>query len=127
MTPKELKQVKKVEKLVKKWIPRLLLQEWGIKVEYSKDPPGPGVILYVEPDSDYLNATIYVCDLFEDLSDTDKENVVIHELVHIVTAEFSGLFHSILEGNLVTTKQKFSAEERLTQRLTRIFVKVNNK
>lgn len=121
-----LKEIKKVEKLVKRWKNQLFLQDWDIEVVEGKNSKGEAM-LYVEPDPAYLNAKIYVCPLFKQLPEEVKEECVVHELVHCINAEFSDLFSALLQGELVTQKQKFDSEERVTQRLTRIILKTLNK
>ncbi len=117
------KEVSRVQSLIRKWAPKLLLEGWDFKVISLPEPKEKNVAVLVEPDPTYLNAIVYICPLFQEHTPEDQEEMIIHELMHCNVSEFSDLLSSSMDGETITQKQKFDAEERLTQRLTRILLK----
>ncbi len=118
------KDLKTVNRLVASWKPKLFLQDWVIFVK-----PGSletdGVTAYIEPDPSYLSATLFICDNFSRLNAQEKEEVILHELLHCVASEVTELFYCLLSGEVVAKKQFNDATERLIQRLTRSILKTN--
>jgi hypothetical protein len=86
----------KVQALVLKWKDKLRLQGWRITCEYYHDhipnteDKGPisKVAGKVYPLWEYKKATIKWCmDALDELDDDELEEIIIHELVHILIAE----------------------------------------
>lgn len=117
------KEVSKVKRLIRKWAPKLLLQGWDFKVIALPNPKEKNVTLVVEPDPTYLNATVFICPLYKEHDPKEQEEMLVHELMHCKTAEFSDLLSASMAGEIITQKQKFDTEERLTQSLTRMLLK----
>ncbi len=119
------KELKQAIQLVNLWRPRLFLNDWDFSIVADKASPAPGVTAFVEPDSDYLNASIHICPNFCKLTLEEKEEVLVHEMTHCIASEVTELFHCAASGEAISLKHYNSATERLIQRVARIILKTN--
>lgn len=78
-------QKQKLLDLIAKWKSRLRLEHWRVIVEWDKEPNnGDDVTLEVYPMPERHTAHIRVGCWFSDaISDAERENAVVHELLHI--------------------------------------------
>lgn len=78
-------QKQKLLDLIAKWNSRLRLEHWRVIVEWDKEPNnGDDVTLEVYPMPERHTAHIRVGCWFSDaISDAERENAVVHELLHI--------------------------------------------
>lgn len=87
------KTKKKLDKLMKKWVPRCWLNSWNIKIiDHWNGLPTPksDYLIYGRCDADwrYANAVLdFDIPACSTLSDFQLERVVIHELIHAVVNE----------------------------------------
>src|SRR5690554_5343870 len=68
--------------LIAKWQGRLRLQHWTIRVKWD-EPESDECLLAVSPCVERNMANVYIGAFFEDdVSDKDRKNAVVHELIH---------------------------------------------
>jgi hypothetical protein len=121
------KDVRLVKNLLKKWTSKLMLNKWKFKIIPLEQTDKPDINLIIEPDPTYYNANLYMFPNFKTHNKKEKEEMVVHELVHCMTSELSELLLAATRGVIVSPEQRFNAEERMTQSITRVLVKtVNN-
>ena len=115
------KQKAAVEKLLNKWRPLLFLSEWKIEREWSTracpDDAAMQTALECQANTTYksVKITFYPC-YFDDHSDWEREQLIVHELCHCLTEITKSLAQCVIvDGKFVTWEQFREANERLTQ------------
>lgn len=111
--------MKEVARLIKKWKPRMFLQEWMIEVKFAEQDKD-GYIAEISPCPVYLRASMTVYPCFKKLPPEERENAIIHELAHCHTQELFNLVERLGGGQLVPKDMATEALERLTQRVANI-------
>lgn len=99
MTGKERQTVRRrIRRLFSKWRDHLGLSRWRFNLEYGEEPlflnghyePRVTAMTGVQ-DWPYMQATItFNVDMIQDVDDHHLEEVMIHELLHLFFAPFSG-------------------------------------
>lgn len=115
-------KIKYVDDLIKKWVPRLYLHEWDIKIQIKSEPCEgyPYRIADCSSSEIYFNAIIRIFPKFWKETSTEQENDIVHELCHCHTEEIDQIAQDLLSGYLRTKSQMHDANERLTQRMANI-------
>lgn len=108
-----------VRRHITKWRCELLLSEWAItSMQMMENHEDAAATINV--DLDYLRATIRIYPCFWEHKRKEREEMVVHELCHIVSEEMYVMVHDQANGRLVTPQHANSARERLTQRITNV-------
>jgi len=117
-------QRKRCQKLFDAWIKRLGLKWYNVSITYYRDTDQfvadnrgeASDVMAVYAHWEYMTAYIYVnVPAVLQLDDSDLENAVVHELVHILTIEFTG------NGDSISDEKRAHVEHVVTL-LTKAFV-----
>lgn len=82
------KAEKEIRRLISKWKPKLLLQDWTIYLELAAEDSKESFSASTNVDVRYHTATVTIFP--PGLKDKDEhEKMIIHELLHIVLGEVS--------------------------------------
>lgn len=121
-------QKREIKRYVEKWRPKLFLAEWFISLDYvGPDPSDEGAfdtLLSIDVAVEYMRARIRVYPAFWARDKETREEAMVHELCHCITQESSDQVSKLRDGMLVTKTEKHEANERLTQRIANIALKV---
>lgn len=109
--------------LVRKWAPKIFLDEWRIHVSFPKSQLKweHGITnCDIQVCTTYLEARMRVFPSWFHAKPEERELMIVHELCHIHTQELADQVIALKDGRLVTESQYRHAHERLTQRLAYI-------
>ena len=108
-------QRERVGKWVKKWRPKLYLNDWHFNVSYPKDETGPYATIIVN--ENYFEGDIEIYPSFWSLKIQEQEKDIVHELCHVITHPSKGAAIDLLNGKLVTEQQIKLINEQLTEKI----------
>lgn len=115
--PKPPKYQKEAQQLIRLWQGRLQLDEWTFKLVWVKEDDNEATIATVFPDHVYLTARIEVRPRWARRTKAEREQTMVHEMVHALLQELADKGHQLLNGKLVTRLDLNESVERATERL----------
>jgi hypothetical protein len=115
--------MKQVREMVRVWTPRLLLNEWTIEVLFASENCEDGAFAECQSSTMYLDANIIIYPKFWTEPYDKWEDIVVHELVHCLTARVSNMLDSALQGRLYNVRDIEFNIEQLTQRITNVAIR----
>lgn len=121
---KETKRKKsQAGKIVDRWRPRLLLNEWFIDLIYPEDAcvddgGGYNALAEIDVNTVYLKAQIKVFPAWFKAPADVREFAIVHELCHIITWTAKDAMNSMLNGVMISNREQHDMIETMTQRVT---------
>jgi hypothetical protein len=114
---------RRVERWVRKWQRRILLQHWTLKVDFS-DEPHPDtcddehIYAAVWPDSSRTNALMRVYPEMWTLPDDEREKWLLHELIHCPANQLGAMASRAVKRKQAVQRDADDTEEQLVQWVT---------
>lgn len=108
----------RINKAVKKWKHKMFLGAWRIQVFFTDQGDDDLENARVVTSSRYRQATIWIRPAI--LDSNDIEEVICHEMVHVIIAPILELLTSSIDGSLVGHEAKAYFHESVTTDLTNI-------
>lgn len=121
------KQRAEVRQLIKKWRPILFIDIWQIDLHFVEECSSPDAVCYVKMQHEYANVVIEInTDLFFNEDKQKREEIIVHELCHILIEPAMDLVVRASVGKQVTDDEFDRVKESVTQHITRSLFYNNN-
>ena len=117
--------LKRIESYVTYWRPKLFLQGWEIYLEEQKKDEYK-LNAEITVSYEYRNATIRLFPSFFKNTAKEQKEIILHELIHIISEPYKAMFNQIWKDKLVTIEDERKANEYMTSWLTQIIVTLNS-
>lgn len=119
-------QQKQVLASVKKWQKRLILEHYAITVlfEKSDDAEDPQTLAEIFVSNRYKRASIYIYPKFFKQTKEEREDTIVHELSHILTAPLCAIANKLHGGEAVYENEYRDANESSTEAVSRALLRV---
>ena len=112
------KQKDEVTSYIKKWKGILFLSAWCVDVRYHEDSTSEYIIINMSPE--YMNAVIDIhMSFFDEPEAYRREEIICHELCHIVVQPLIQIAADAACGNLLSQREIDWNKELVTQHITR--------
>jgi hypothetical protein len=113
---------------IAKWKPRLLLDNWGIQVEYKgedsdgKRSDGEAVLTAAEivVDHRYKEARILVYPMLFTRPVAYQHSTIVHEMLHIATDELRTALSAGVRKGAISAKSRDDLSEGITEYVTKV-------
>ena len=109
--------------LVEKWKPVLELDHWIIKVQLKEHERHDDSIAEACVNQDYLETTIRIYPKFWEHTQSEQEQIIVHELAHCWTQQMFDMLCDMANGIFHSPKLARREWELLTQRIANIALK----
>ncbi len=108
---------------MKKWIPKLYLHQWQIELMYQDSDDEDRTAIFTEMEPRYMSAVWSVYPSYFNQIKWKREEIVVHELFHCITAILCRLAAEGSKGHVVTREHLNHFKEEVTQHLTNIVMR----
>ncbi len=121
--------IRDAEALIALWVPRLGLEAWDISVKESETPSPDdadrpfATRAEVLCDPTYEEARITVFPAFAEISEAQREAVIVHELAHCLMEAQFDLTTALLDGKHVTADEATRTNEYWTERVAKVLIR----
>lgn len=123
MTKKEAR----IEKLLSRWKPRLMLDNWAILIEYAdanKPATDAGTTLAeIVVNPTYTEARITIYPVFFTEPYGQQVSSLVHELCHLHTHKLQTILNTLVKHKLMTAKAATETHEAFTEQLSKMIIR----
>lgn len=122
-------KVRAITRSIKRLKQELLLTDWRVEISFSSTKSEEDgeytTFAKTTPDDIYKLAQMVIYPAF--WSQTNQEQLLLHEMLHILAAPLERIALSLREGNLHTEEEIDQANERLTSHLEHLISQLKEK
>ena len=120
-------QRKEIERIMGPWKDDLGLHNWKVLVQLSERNCREGYAADIAPRHEYHEALLTVYPLFWKQPKEEKEETLVHELIHAIISPISSGYEDMIEGKFVSRESFTKLNEFTTSHLTTIMMRLKHK
>jgi hypothetical protein len=124
MTPQEAK----ISRLLNRWKPRLMLDNWAILTEFADEDrketaEGDHLLAQIVTNPVYTEARITIYPIFFKEPYGQQVSTLVHELCHIHTHNVRGSLDTLAKHKLMSQKHANEISEAVTEQMSKMLIR----